>query len=227
MEGSLLVSDSEVQAYIQDSHGELWDLMIEYSPADHFVRTAYAITTTAGSLTYEILEAVAGSDALVYKITQVAIVDSGTASLLRPRANANNLGSVDSSKRGKPTEYSTSGPDFKASGGSSVVERRTLQLYPVPDGTYTVYVSYIPSPPDLTTNTDVNFYSFSGWDEYIVCDAAAKCLEKEESFEAANRLLARKLAAGDRIRYHLTTLHGGSSQVTDVDFDAFDDWRMP
>ena len=64
---------------------------------------------------------------------------------------------------------------------------------------------FFPTPRRRTTSACASFYpndwssapktflqAYSGWDDYIVCDAAAKCLEKEESFEHADRLLRRR-----------------------------------
>lgn len=218
MEGSQLCSDSEIQQYIQDSWGEYWDLLIEYMPQDHFVEDAEPISTVAGTAQYAILSAVA-TNARPYKILGVDLVLSGVVHHLSPSSSmpmkALSADTINS-PTGRPTEYALYGPVYLSTGGTSN-ELRGLALWPIPDAVYTVLVYYIPMPPDLTANSDNNMFSFSGWDEFIICDAAAKCLEKEESYEAADRLLRRKAATEQRLRFHLMTMSSDGHRVSDVD----------
>src|SRR5690606_25178722 len=103
---------------------------------------------------------------------------------------------------------------------------------PVPLGIHEVRMFYIPLPPTLIGDgTLVNtqtFQSFSGWDEFIVCDAAAKCMEKEESDPSF--LLGRKAAAADRIRWHAMTMDQNSGgRVRNIDAERWarrNWWRM-
>lgn len=226
MEGSQLVSDAEVQQYIQDSWGEYWDLLMEAMPEAQFSKSTEPIVTSAGTTEYDLLENGGLVDAQVYKVTRAILAYGGETFLLRPNTNVLPLGAIDASQRGRPTEYTVFGPAYSASGGATTAKRQ-IAFSPVPDGAYTVHVLYIPSPPNLTTSADVNVYCYAGWDEYIVCDAAAKCLEKEESFQHADRLLMRKAAVEQRIRWHLATLFpDGGGRVRDVDSERVRDfWR--
>lgn len=58
---------------------------------------------------------------------------------------------------------------------------------------------YVPLAPDLLLDTDMLPYSFSGWYEYVVCDAAAKSLAKQQFFDQAQDLMGKKMALLERI----------------------------
>lgn len=51
---------------------------------------------------------------------------------------------------------------------------------------------YVPIDPALLLDTDMLPYSYSGWYEYVIVDAASKALEKQEFYEQANALNVRK-----------------------------------
>lgn len=73
-----------------------------------------------------------------------------------------------------------------------------LYVYPTSGGQY-FRLWYVPVDADLLTDTDMLPYSYNGWHEYIVVDSASKALEKQEFFDQANALLARKQALLYRI----------------------------
>jgi hypothetical protein len=67
-------------------------------------------------------------------------------------------------------------------------------------GQYLLY--YVPAMPSLVQQTDsIDKYwlTINGWEEYVVLDAAAKALIKEESYEAAAVMLQQKSACRERI----------------------------
>ncbi len=51
----------------------------------------------------------------------------------------------------------------------------------------------------LLQDTDMLSFSISGWSEYVIIDAAIKALIKEESFEQAAALYAKKSGLLERI----------------------------
>ncbi len=55
-----------------------------------------------------------------------------------------------------------------------------LMLIPTPQAGQTVRIWYIPKMVQLLQDTDI-LQGVSGWSEYIICDAAIKALQKEES----------------------------------------------
>ena len=58
---------------------------------------------------------------------------------------------------------------------------------------------YVPLAPQLLQDTDMLPFSFSGWYEYIIVDAAAKALEKKQFYDQAQALMNRKEALMVRI----------------------------
>ena len=73
-----------------------------------------------------------------------------------------------------------------------------VYVLPVNSGQY-FRLWYVPLTPDLLLDTDMIPFSYSGWHEYIVCDVAAKALEKQQLFDQAMSFTNRKMALLDRI----------------------------
>lgn len=73
-----------------------------------------------------------------------------------------------------------------------------LYLIPVNNGQY-LRLWYVPISQDLLLDTDMLPFSYSGWYEYVVVDAAAKALAKEEFYDQANELKQRKADLYERI----------------------------
>ncbi len=71
-------------------------------------------------------------------------------------------------------------------------------IIPINSGQY-VRIWYVPVNPLLLQDTDMMPFSYSGWHEYVVVDVASKSLEKQQKFDQANALLARKEALMTRI----------------------------
>lgn len=73
-----------------------------------------------------------------------------------------------------------------------------VYILPINSGQY-FRLWYVPLNPQLLLDTDMLPFSYSGWHEYIVVDVAAKALEKQEFYEQAAALMARKGALLERI----------------------------
>jgi len=68
----------------------------------------------------------------------------------------------------------------------------TIIFAPQPQGTTTFRRWYVPTLPALAADSDkLDLGPVNGWEQYIILDAAIKKLQKEESFEAAQVLMAR------------------------------------
>jgi hypothetical protein len=100
-----------------------------------------------------------------------------------------------------PTDfYKLRGVDFYLGGRCHVKYRlqgSTIKLIPEDnvDGQYRVW--YTPLPTELSSDSD-SFEGINGWEEYVVVDAAIKCLQKEESsttdLEKAKAQLGKRVA---------------------------------
>lgn len=73
-----------------------------------------------------------------------------------------------------------------------------LAIIPVNSGQY-MRLWYVPIAKQLLQDTDMMPYSYSGWHEYVVLDAAAKSLAKKQFMDQAQELLNRKAAMMVRI----------------------------
>lgn len=222
MENTLFVSDAEIQAMIQESYLEAYELMIEAGGIERFVSQAVSITTAAGTAAYPIYET--GQTAVpVYKAVKCMVLTGGTAKALKPMARSESLAEGVQGIRGVPERYAVTGPTILRASASILTQ--SVALDPTPDGAYTILFYYIPLPPDLTTSSTQNMLGLFGMTEFIVCDVAAKCLEKEESWQSAQLLMARKMAAAERIRFNTKTLyHDSGGRVIDLDEFADSDW---
>ena len=74
-------------------------------------------------------------------------------------------------------------------------EHGVLSQYPTQGG-ITINILYVPVPARLVNDSDT-FDGYGGWEEFVIVDAAMKCLEKEESDISA--LAARKARLEQRI----------------------------
>ncbi len=66
-----------------------------------------------------------------------------------------------------------------------------LEILPINSGQY-LRLWYVPISPDLLQDTDMLPFSYSGWHEYVVVDAASKALEKQQLFDQSQTLKNRK-----------------------------------
>lgn len=75
------------------------------------------------------------------------------------------------------------------------------QIYFIPNPTAGQYIQiwYVPIMTMLLQDTDMLSFSISGWDEYVIIDAAIKAATKEESWELVNSLKGDKAACLLRI----------------------------
>lgn len=227
MENTAFVTDEEIQQYIQDSYGELYDLIIESNPT-FYQATSGTITTVEGTDTYTVPETVE-TDANMYKVVGVDVQFNGVWRSIRPFRSyqLNVLNDQTSWADRYSVFYQMVGPKRQVGAAISDADQRQIRFIPSPPSGQSARVHYIPYPDNLAAGS-IDFQSFTGWDEYIICDAAAKCLEKEESHEAADRLLARKMAAAARIRYQAQTMNDddpGSVRDSSGDFQSYWGWN--
>ena len=79
------------------------------------------------------------------------------------------------------------------------IQGTNISFIPVPQGTYTVTVNYIPTAPLLAEPTDT-IDAINGWEEFIVLDAAIKCLMKAGGNDQIPALAGRLEQQRQRIR---------------------------
>lgn len=220
MESSTFCTDAEIEEYIEQSLGDLFDLIIESDGSRHWIAQTGTTETVAGTAAYTDLEVLPQMEAPIYKVIGVDVLWEGkwrkipAAHMADWNAGEDSTGWTD----WREIRYHF----YQAASLTDVTEVTGLQqvfrFFPTPQATHYFRVRFIPYPNDWSSAPKTFLQAYSGWDDYIVCDAAAKCLEKEESFEHADRLLRRRDQLADRIRWHSRTMNEDwQGRVRDLD----------
>ena len=196
MEGSLFVSDAELNQLINTSVAELYDLLVSVN--SEYYLSSQTLTLIPGTDTYSL-------PVDFYKLQGVdGIIDSqGNAYTLRPFNFAERNNAL----------YTTA-----ASGPIVSLRYRLLgqnmRFIPVPSAAGSIKLWYISIPTPLALDTDT-FDGINGWEEYVIVDAAMKMLIKEESDVSA--LMSEKQGLTARINTMASSRDSGTpDRVVDV-----------
>ena len=178
MEDNYFVSDLEVQTYINAGIAELHDLLIQTYGQDYYV-SSKTFNTAASKDTYPLNDTSSTENIAItnfYKLRGMdAKLNGSDYFTLRPFSfNERNLrqeGSLSNVLGVANLRYRLV--------GSNVV------FSPVPDANTEIRIWWVPTAQQFSvanpaTATDV-FEDINGYAEYVVIDAAIKCLQKEES----------------------------------------------
>lgn len=197
---------TEVDRYINQSIADLYDLLRDHAAEDYYSETAQPVTT-ANQVTVS-------PPTRFFQLLSLERVD-GTRVIRMRKLDTRDRDKF--SATGPPLFYRLVGGAADTTGEYSAL----VELFPTPDSAYTLLLRYIPHAPVLNADTDV-WDGFNGWEEYVVVDAALKCMEKEQ-----NPDIAPLLARLDRLKERIISLsaswdeqEGRKIHVT----DTFDDW---
>lgn len=179
MENTQFVTDAELTNYINNSYAELYDLLIS-KYEDYFMADPVQFTLSGTTTTYTL-----PSD--FYKLRGIDTQDGGGS----PWSPVDRFNFEDRNASVVPNLYSGVEVMYRLAGGK-------IRFTPEDAcaGTYRLW--YIPRFTPLVNNSDV-LSDVMDFDEYIIVDAARKCLVKEESDTtemnvAKNNLTTRILA---------------------------------
>lgn len=206
MENSLFVKDAELNSYINQSYFELYDLLVQKYGDNYFVASPYSFTTDGTNDEYNL-----PSD--FYKLLGVDLALSQ---------------STDSWVTIKPFNFQERNryavPNFQSFYGITNLRYRLqgnkLKLTPIPQANQPMRIWYVPRMTTLANNNDT-VDGISGWTEYIIIDAAIKCLQKEES--DCTVLLAQKASIIQRIENAAENRDAGFPKtVSDVAFSNYE-----
>lgn len=204
MENSGFVSDSEIDLYINASYGELYDLLVSRME-DYF------IGSTTFSLTSDNIQSLPVDFYKLIGVDYLVGGDEESAITLR--------------KFNFHERNTFSGTNQSARQYRGIPERmyRVLgeSLYILPKssaaGSYKLW--YIPILTPLVEETDTMDANCDIWAEYVIVDAAIKCLIKEESDTKA--LMMVKAQLKQRIEGLASNRDAGDPErITDVSYDA-------
>ena len=210
MESNDFVSDLEVQTYINAGLAELHDSLIQTYGQDYYVSNS-TFNTVAGTDTYPINSSTSGPNiSNFYKLRGMdAKVNGADYFTLRPfNFNERNV-------------YQNWG-SWSLLGLTNIRYRMVgdnIVFTPQPDNVTEVKVWFIPTAQQFDSATPATstttFADINGYAEYVVIDAAIKCLQKEES--DVQVLMAQKTAMKRRIEEAANNRDAGSPlQVSDI-----------
>lgn len=184
---SEFITTDEWNIYINKSMFRLFDILTTKYGEDFFVASPYTFSTT-GDKNYALPDgsssfAVDGvTPPAVYKLLGIdcGVAVGNNAWVTLPRYNW-----IDRNRFIYPQLQANALGVFNLS-----YRQMGNQIYFIPNPTAGQYIQiwYIPIMTMLLKDTDMLGFSISGWDEYVVVDAAIKALTKEESFEQAASL---------------------------------------
>lgn len=174
MENASFVTDEEWNSYINASYKELYDLLIGSYGNDYFVAPPVQFTTDGTSQFYTLPDGSSYNYApALYKLLGVDLQANGNA-LQWIRLKPFNFSERNRfSPYGMQALYAYSNIRYRLNGNN-------IWFTPTPQAGLTVQLWYIPQPSNLEDDGD-GFDGISGWEEYVIIDAAIKALIKEES----------------------------------------------
>lgn len=186
MVNSTFCTDSEIEGYISSSYAELYDLLVKSGMA--YFESTHPITT----------DGVDGLYALPSDYYATLAVDYNDGSEWHE----------------VPMFQLAERNAFPSSSGYALGYRivgDNIELKPNPPTGQSYRILYVPAPANPPSTID----GVSGWEEFIVVDAAIKCLQKEES--ATGHLVGERNRIIQRIEEHAQNrLFGQPLVIRDV-----------
>lgn len=203
MENSSHVGETELTRYINQSAARLYGRLVEKYEGD-FIAGA-SLSTVAGTETYTI-------NAAFYKLAAIPPVATVNGAQRRlTRWNPNDYARLsDTAYRGSPVYYRLTVSD-------------KISILPIPDAVYTILVPYIPAFTAMSGDSDT-FDGRNGWEEWVVIDAAIKCLMKEEG-NVQGLVSEREMLWADITSQHATKDAASPDRVKDTEREEW--WDVP
>lgn len=163
---STFVSDAELDAWLDDAVAEYRDLIVGAFGEDYYT-TSTTFTTTSGTQSYA-LGTVAPT---FYKLSQLYVKDGSYRCPIHKITLKDLL--EDTRNSGWTFNRGYSDVGYRVVGDN-------LMFAPVPAGTHTVELWYVPAAP-VFANDSATMDGIDGWDEFVVATVAVRVAIKEES----------------------------------------------
>lgn len=191
---SNFVTKTEWNSYINQSAKELYDILIT-AYEDYNVAEPYIFLTNGTQSSYTLPNGtLVGTDSVVTKpFYKLLGVDCGLGANNNAWVSLNKFEFIARNKYVYPNITSTF---FGVFNMQYRVMGSKIQFIPTPSANQYIRLWYIPRLPEMLADTDI-LDGVSGWTEYVICDAAIKALQKEESDVSV--LMAEKQMLIDRI----------------------------
>lgn len=206
MINSNFVTMQEWNDYINHSYTELYDILVQVY-ADEYFMSAYVFQTDGRSPGLYPLP----SD--FYKLMGVDLALGTTTS----NSNANGWLTLKKFMFIQRNQYIYGNIPISFTGLLGLqyrIEGSNVEFVPVPASNQTIRYRYIPRPSTLLSDADT-LDGISGYDEYVIVDAAIKAMQKEES--DVSILMAQKQALRTRIESAAANRDAGAPEaVSDI-----------
>lgn len=187
---SQYVTKAEWNSYINQSYFELYDLMVT-TYEDYSVAVPVDFVTDGTSDKYALPNGVNYDGARpLYKLLGI---DCGLANGVNGYVTLKKFNFIARNKYVFPNITSTFLGVFNL---QYRVMGSNIMFIPTPSAAQVMRIWYVPRLRSLLQDTDI-MDGISGWDEYVIVDAAIKALQKEESDVSV--LMAQKMALKSRI----------------------------
>lgn len=164
---SNFVTTQEWNSYINHSYNELYDIMVQAYGQEYFAASTAFLTDGRNPALYPLPDR-------LYKLMGV---DLGIAPLNNYFLTLKNFQFISRNR----FLYGT--PPISFLGFNDIRYRmigNQIQFIPTPQASQTIRIWYVPRPATLLADSDL-LEAISGWDEYVIVDAAIKAMQKEES----------------------------------------------
>jgi hypothetical protein len=156
MENAPHITDTQITRYVNQSIARLWNKITQLDASSFF--DDGTTTLAAGSSTVTL-------PANFWRLSELPVLcTSGDTTWRLRRLQLGDLASV-WEETGRPTHYR--------------VDTGGLSVFPTPESSVDVTLFYITAPAQLSADADT-FDGRAGWEEWVVLDAAVKCIMKEE-----------------------------------------------
>jgi hypothetical protein len=208
------IPTSELTIYINLALSKMWDLALENDGQSFIPYTDVPFTapTTAPNI-YALPNA--------YKVLSVQLWDSVAGGVRRPIFPAMET-QIPGLMSQQASANITFGAMYRLSGGFGLASTAglQLQLFPPPLTNTVLQVRYVPPAPTLVNDTTPVMFP-NGWEEFVVLEAAIKCIGKEDG--DTRELQRQRDEMAESIRTASSSLDRGSPErVQDVVYGLVD-----
>lgn len=206
---SLFITLPEWNSYINQSYFELYDTLVTMFE-DYFLAAPVTFITDGSTFLYDLPNGVNYSAAKPYY--KLMGVDLALQSSSNAYVTINKFQFQDRNKFLYPnaasTIYGVFNMQYRVLGSQ-------IMFIPTPSANQTIRLWYIPRLTELLADTDLTVAGISGWEEFIIIDAAIKAKQKQE--EDTSVLMMQKQAIIKRIQDSAANRDAGMpDRITDI-----------
>lgn len=179
------VTNAELTDYINASLAEWWDEVRATTWGGTYARSSFSFSTASGTQAYALPLDFLSMISVDVFVTPGSPVITAVAYQEEQRNIFRNFPINFGWTYASPIYYQIQGPN--------------VSFIPIPLGAYNVTLNYYPTAPMLN-DPDDSFDSVNGWEEFVVLDAAIKCLVKDGQLDMVAALKEDRERQRERIR---------------------------